>query len=68
MNVTDKIEKLNSNLKRWKNRNLMFEGKSLIIKNFGISQLIYNLQVERINFGYVWIGNRSDKGREIDIS
>ena len=42
LNVTDKVEKLNSNLKRWKNRNLTFEGKSLIIKTFGISQLIYN--------------------------
>ena len=77
LNVTDKIEKLESNLKRWKNRNLTFEGKSLIIKTFGMSQLIYNLQVveikelcikkvERINFGYVWIGSRSDKERGID--
>ena len=48
LNVTDKIEKLDSNLKRWKNRNLTFEGKSLIIKTFGISQLIYNLQVVEI--------------------
>ena len=77
LNVTDKIEKLDSNLKRWKNRNLTFEGKSLIIKTFCISQLIYNLQVveikelcikkvERINFGYVWIGSRSEKERGID--
>ena len=75
--MTDKIEKLESNLKRWKNRNLTFEGKSLIIKTFGMSQLIYNLQVveikelcikkvERINFGYVWIGSRSEKERGID--
>jgi hypothetical protein len=77
LNVTDKIEKLDINLKRWKNRNLTFEGKSLIIKTFGLSQLIYNLQVveirelcikkvERINFGYVWIGSRSEKERGID--
>ena len=42
-----------------------------------VSQLIYNLQVveirelcikkvERINFGYVWIGSRSEKERGID--
>ena len=77
LNVIDKMEKLASNLKRWKNRNLTFEGKSLIIKTFGMSQLIYNLQVveirelcikkvERINFGYVWIGSRSEKERGID--
>ena len=76
LNVIDKMEKLASNLKRWKNRNLTFEGKSLIIKTFGMSQLIYNLQVveirelcikkvERINFGYVWIGSRSEKEEEL---
>ena len=48
LNVIDKMEKLASNLKRWKNRNLTFEGKSLIIKTFGMSQLIYNLQVVEI--------------------
>ena len=78
LNVTDKIMKLESNFKKWKARNLTFDGKSIIIKTFGISQLIYNLQViidtketcmkliEKINFGYVWIGSRSDKERGID--
>ena len=32
LNVTDKILKMESNLKAWRNRNLTYEGKSLIIK------------------------------------
>ena len=32
----------------WRSRNLTFEGKSLIIKTFGISQLVYGLQVVEI--------------------
>jgi hypothetical protein len=58
LNITEKIDKL------WKPRNLTFEGKSLIIKTFGLSQLIYNLQayklrekciknIERIIFGFL---------------
>ena len=30
LNVTDKIEKLEINLKKWRSRNLTFDGKSLI--------------------------------------
>ena len=67
LNLTDKITNLESNLKLWRSRNLTFEGKSLIIKTFGVSQLVYGLQVvgikdacivrtERSNFGFVWIG------------
>ena len=36
---------MESNLKAWKSRNLTYEGKSLIIKTFGLSQLIYGMQV-----------------------
>jgi hypothetical protein len=61
----DKIDKLKLNLKKWQTRNLTLEGKSLILKTFGISQLIYNMQciqfeernlinIERIIFGYLW--------------
>ena len=61
----------------WKSRNLTFEGKILIIKTFGLSQLIYNLQVQRINdnsikqierliFGFIWLSNQSEKDRGID--
>ena len=59
-----------------KNRNLIYEGKSLIIKTFGLSQLIYGMQVieikdtciqkiEQTMFGYIWLGSRSDKERGI---
>ena len=55
LNITDKIVKLESNLKLWRSRNLTFEGKSLIIKTFGISQLVYGLQVLEIKGAYVVI-------------
>ena len=42
LNIADKILKMESNLKAWTSRNLTYEGKSLIIKTFGLSQLIYN--------------------------
>ena len=58
-------------------RYLTFEGKSLITKAFGLSQLIYSLQVlevrklciiriERSSFGFLWIGCRSEKEKGID--
>ena len=61
----------------WQNRYLTFEGKSLIIKAFGLSQLIYSLQVlevrklckiriERSSFGFIWIGCKSEKEMGID--
>ena len=65
LNITDKIAKMNCMLKKWRTRNLTYEGKSLIIKTFGLSQLIYTLQVysikdeciktiERSIFGFIW--------------
>ena len=48
LNIMEKINKMESNLKLWKHRNLTFEGKSLVIKTFGLSQLIYVLQTYRI--------------------
>ena len=61
----------------WKPRNLTFEGKILIVKTFGLSQLIYNLQVHRINeeslkqieriiFGFVWQSSQSKNEKGID--
>jgi hypothetical protein len=49
LNVLDKIDKLKSKLKLWKERYLTLEGKSLILKTFGISQLIYSMQCVQIN-------------------
>ena len=43
-NCNDKIEKLKTNLKKWIKRRLTLEGKSLIVKTFGILQLICSLQ------------------------
>ena len=65
LNITEKISKLECKIKMWKSRNLTFEGKSLIIKSFGISQFINVLQAygisdsclvktERIIFGFVF--------------
>jgi hypothetical protein len=48
-NVLDKIDRLKKNIRIWKSRHLTMEGKSLIIKTFGISQLIYVMQCVQIN-------------------
>jgi hypothetical protein len=65
LNVLDKIDKFKVNIKKWEARNLTLEGKSLILKTFGISQLIYIMQcvnirkvhlvqIERLIFGFLW--------------
>jgi len=65
LNVISKIDKLINKLKIWKSRHLTFEGKSLVLKTFGISQLIYNMQcvifeksqlveIERYIFNFIW--------------
>jgi exonuclease III len=64
-NVQDKIVKLEGQLKKWMVRNLTLEGKILIVKTFGLSQLIYNMQcyefrqvdlviIERLIFKFLW--------------
>jgi hypothetical protein len=68
LNILEKIERLESQLKRWMCRNLTMEGKILIIKTFGLSQLIYNLQcchinekdlviIEKLMFKFIWSKN-----------
>jgi exonuclease III len=47
-NIIKKIDKLSKQLNIWKQRNLTLEGKILIIKTFGLSQLIYSLQISTI--------------------
>jgi hypothetical protein len=77
LNITDKVEKLIHKIRLWKSRNLTFEGKVLIVKTFGISQLVYVLQVcrlrlacskeiERIIFGFIWVSYKNDGNRGID--
>ena len=76
-NIEDKMDKLEHKIKLWNSRNLTFEGKILIIKTFGISQLIYVMQVckikescmksiERIIFGFIWRAHKSERERGID--
>ena len=72
-NVLSKIEKLRSQIKKWSHNHLTFEGKNLVIKTFGLSQLIYNMQVckfkleeiksiERTIFGFLWSTKDNPKG------
>jgi len=48
-NISEKIDKLKNQLLIWKQRNLSLEGKIMIVKTFGLSQLIYSLQSTYIN-------------------
>ena len=77
LNITEKNDKMESLIKLWKNRKITFEEKTLIIKTFCLSQLIYVLQVygirevcvkriDRIIFGNIWLSSRSEKERGID--
>jgi exonuclease III len=65
LNVREKITKLEHKIKLWSHRHLTMEGKTLIVKTFGLSQLIYNMQsyvfekpdlanTERIIFKFLW--------------
>jgi hypothetical protein len=73
LNVENKIEKLRNQLRKWSNLYLTMEGKNLIVKTFGLSQLIYNMQVytfkekdiiviERIIFDFLWSTSSGTKG------
>ena len=64
-NVLDKIEKLEKNLVMWLHRGLSIPGKIVIVNTFGISQLIYSMQmckyykddlklIELIIFKFLW--------------
>ena len=66
-NVLNKIDKLTSQLNRWKGRNLSINGKMIIIKTFAISQLIFTAQfqtirpkevrkIEQICYSFMWNG------------
>jgi len=64
-NVLKKIMKLERQLDVWRMRNLTLQGKILIVKTFGISQLIYSFQstyvrdsdlksIDNIIFRFIW--------------
>ena len=72
-NVLDKINKLSQKIKQWIPRQLTTEGKVLITKTFGLSQLIYNMQsyefrevdlknAERLIFQFIWSNKENHKG------
>jgi hypothetical protein len=74
-NVMDKIERLNIQLKKWIPRHLTMEGKILIIKTFGIAQLIFNMQsyifddreivnIERKIFNFLWSTSANQNGKD----
>jgi hypothetical protein len=64
-NIRDKITKLEQQIVRWLPRYLSVEGKLAIVKTFGLSQLIFALQmcnieedevkkIESIIFRFLW--------------
>ena len=68
VNIKGKISKLETQLKKWKGRNLTINGKMIILKTFAISQLIFSSQshlipkkdlrrIETICYDFVWNGN-----------
>ena len=73
LNVVEKIKKLSYKIKLWSQRHLTMEGKTLIVKTFGLSQIIYNMQAygfkdaelintERIIFKFLWSTNENPNG------
>jgi hypothetical protein len=63
--VEEKIDRMEKNIVMWLHRGLTLEGKILILKTFGISQLIYTMQmceyrpsdlvrIERMIFKFLW--------------
>ena len=67
-NVLNKIDLLKSKMQAWQFRGLSMGGKLQVTKTFGISQLIYTMQIceykekeldaiERFIFGYLWSKN-----------
>jgi hypothetical protein len=73
LNVIEKIKKLSYKIKLWSQRHLTMEGKTLIVKTFGLSQIIYNMQsygfkiaelinTERIIFKFLWSTNENPNG------
>ncbi len=70
-NVTDKIDKLHRALESWSRRSLSIFGRNLILKTFGLSQVIYSMQssvfsdddlnaIEKACFNFLW-NKKADK-------
>jgi exonuclease III len=72
-NVLEKINRLTYKIKTWIPRHLTMEGKTLIVKTFGLSQIIYNMQaynfkkaeitlIERSIFKFLWSTTENKEG------
>jgi hypothetical protein len=72
-NVKSKIQNLSNALSSWNKRNLSIFGRNLILKTFGLSQLIYSMQntsfpqdsldeINKICFQFLW-NKKSNKSR-----
>jgi exonuclease III len=70
-NVISKIDKLQMALNSWSRRSLSIFGRNLILKTFGLSQVIYSMQssvfsdadltsIEKICFNFLW-NKKADK-------
>jgi len=66
-NVAKQICKVEKQVKQWEKRNLTTEGRIIISKTFGISQVVYNMQstffepkdikeIEKIVYKFIWKG------------
>jgi hypothetical protein len=75
LNVSEKIKKLSYKIKLWTHRHPTMEGKALIVKTFGLSQIIYNMQsygfndaelitFERIIFRFLWSTKDNQNGTD----
>jgi hypothetical protein len=72
-NVTDKISKMKAALRNWSKRGLSIFGRNLILKTFGLSQVIFTMQntyypdaslieIKKICFNFLW-NKKDDKVR-----
>ena len=71
-----KLQKLKGKLDIWRQRDLSFEGKALLIKSLAVSQILYAIEMkcvdkkiiqraEKIIFDFLWSGKRSSVNRNI---
>ena len=79
LNVGGKIGKIKTILASWHARGLTLQGKILILKTLGLSQLVYNLsniyvtnetlaEVDKLSFNYIWGGpNKAKIKRQVII-
>ena len=72
-NISNKIDKLQKALNAWNRRSLSIFGRNIILKTFGLSQLIYSMQnsvfdekdikaIERICYNFLW-NKKADKAK-----